>query len=711
MNETFVFGPSLKRLGIVLSAVMLILVSNSVRVHAQLDPTFGTNGISGFVDDNSRISIGFFGLPDGKFLVVSNRSGSTGGTGPYDLIRLNADGSTDTSYGTGGVVQLPIPFINTFSEVGIRTVARQPDGKIVVAGTDNGDGIVLRFNPDGTTDTSFSTDGIDRPNVHTIGTDRIRTVLVQPDGKIVLGGNTNISGDPVFLIRYNPDGTPDSGFGNQGYSIPGVSGFPTALQMQSTGKFVAVVGNDSGGRLRRFNADGSVDGSFPVTNTSYGPIGIQSDDKILAASYVTRNESVGREFTDTVITRFNANGTIDSSFGTGGSVTFNWNRYTVGGVQAITPLSNGQILLSGYAEIAANRSIYRNRVGGAALLSPAGAVTGSFLMPGFPQMSQGDYVVVLPKGKFVFCGIVVNLGPWVPYKLRFARITGVPLESYRFKANPFDFVNSMDGIAEAVVFRPGNSLWYGIGGFPFGSAGDILVPADYIKNFSYRDDFSTDLAYFRPSTGDWYISPNNGNPANTIVIHWGQNGDIPVPADYDGDAKADLAIFRPSTSDWWIRNSNDNSVTAVHWGMTGDKPVPGDYDGDGRDDIAVFRPSNGDWYILKSSGEMLFLHFGSTGDIPVQEDYDGDSKADIGVWRPSDGGWYRLNSSDGSFYGLYWGLSTDIPVPADYDGDLKTDISVWRPSEATWYICSSITNTMVVKYLGQSTDIPVAARN
>lgn len=711
MNNTFTFWPSLKRFCIAVSAIALTLGSSFIRVNAQLDPTFGTNGISAFVDNNSRTALGFFGLSDGKFLAFSNRAATgSNGSGPYDLIRINADGSTDTSFGNGGVVQLTIPFTTNISyPLGIFAATMQPDGKIVAVGTDNSNGYILRFNPDGTADTSFSNDGIDRPNVNPNEIDTIRTVFIQPDGKILVSGYTSASNNRAFLIRYNADGTLDSGFGNGGYSVHGELSVPPDVLMQSTGKYV--VTGTSGSGVKRLNADGSLDSSFNAPNGSYFLFAIQPDDKILAGNMVHRNESVGRTYNDTLITRLNADGSVDSGFGTGGTLTFSWNRYSNGGAQGITVLSDGRLLVTGYAEMAVNRSKYRDRVGGAALVSPAGVITGKFLMAGFPQMTQGDHVVVLPNGKFVFCGILLSNSAFVPYKLRFARITGVPLESYRFKNNPFDFIFSKDGIADATVFRPSNMLWYGVGGYPFGTASDIFVPADYIKNVSFLDDFSADLAYFRPSNGNWYISPNNGTPWETIVTHWGQNGDIPAPGDFDGDAKADLTVFRPSTGDWWILNSNDGSITALHWGLNGDKPVPGDYDGDGRDDIAVFRPSNGDWYIIKSAGGMLFLHFGATGDIPVQEDYDGDGKADISVWRPSDGVWYRLNSSDDSFYALQWGISTDIPVPADYDGDFKTDISIWRASDRIWYIFSSSTNTMMVKYWGQSTDIPVSARN
>jgi uncharacterized delta-60 repeat protein len=703
--------PLLKTLYIAFSIFFLTLALSCIRTNAQLDPKFGTNGISTIAGPGSRFSMGLFGLPDGKLMVMASRSIGTYGNQPFDLIRLNADGSIDTSYGNGGAVELHIPFISTDGIFGIEKAAMQPDGKFVVVGTDNNDGLVLRFNPDGTSDTTFANGGVHRPNINNAGTDIATSVLIQPDGKILVGGRTNISADPSFFIRYNADGTLDSTFGSGGYSVPGITLSPRVLKMQSTGKYVAIVGFSDGGYLKRLNSDGSLDASFPVDNTTiYYSLAVQPDDKILVDIIVNRNESMGRTYFSPLIKRFNADGTIDGSFGTGGSLTFYWARYGGGRIQGITPLPNGQILLTGLTQIAPNRSKYRGIMGGAAVLSPTGTVTGKFILAGFPQMAGGNHAVILPDGKFVFGGMFATSNTSLPYSLHFARVTGVPTESYSFKENPFDW--SRDAIADPWVFRPGNSNWYGFGGFPYGSTDDIRVPADYLSTDTFQDEFSAEIAYFRPSEGNWYIAPANTiNPVNSTVIHWGQNGDIPAPADYDGDAKADLAVFRPSTGDWYIRNSNDNSFTALHWGLAGDKPAPGDYDGDGLSDIAVFRPSNGDWYILKSSGGMLFLHFGANGDIPVQEDYDGDGKADISVYRPSDGAWYRLNSSDGSFYALNWGSSTDIPVPADYDGDFKTDISVWRPSEGRWYIFRSSDSSMSVIYWGQGTDIPIPARH
>jgi hypothetical protein len=91
-------------------------------------------------------------------------------------------------------------------------------------------------------------------------------------------------------------------------------------------------------------------------------------------------------------------------------------------------------------------------------------------------------------------------------------------------------------------------------------------------------------------------------------VKFGETGDIPVPADYDGDGAAELAFFRPSTGRWHISGRE-----SVKFGEPGDIPVPGDYDGDGRTDLAVFRPSTGRWYL---SGRQS-VAFGQRGDVPL----------------------------------------------------------------------------------------------
>ena len=86
----------------------------------------------------------------------------------------------------------------------------------------------------------------------------------------------------------------------------------------------------------------------------------------------------------------------------------------------------------------------------------------------------------------------------------------------------------------------------------------------------------------------------------SVEYTWGGPADIPVAGDYDGDGKSDIAVFRPSTGQWFIINSGTSTSSEYTWGDFGDTPIPADYDGDGRSDIGVFRPSTGQWFILNS---------------------------------------------------------------------------------------------------------------
>jgi FG-GAP-like repeat len=98
---------------------------------------------------------------------------------------------------------------------------------------------------------------------------------------------------------------------------------------------------------------------------------------------------------------------------------------------------------------------------------------------------------------------------------------------------------------------------------------------------------------------------------------FGTATDKPAQGDYTGDGKADLAFFRPSTGFWFILRSEDGSFYGFPFGTNGDIPASGDYDGDGRFDAAVFRPSNSTWYLNRSTAGTQIVGFGINGDIPV----------------------------------------------------------------------------------------------
>jgi uncharacterized delta-60 repeat protein len=245
-----------------------------------LDSSFGNGG---------RVTTDFFGSidqalalllqPDGKLVAVGF---ATNPSTLYDfaLARYNADGSLDPSFGNGGRVTKD--FFGSI-DAAYRALL-QPDGKIVAVGTafntfnNSYDYAMARYNPNGSLDTGFSTFGT--PGLSTTdffgGTDYAFAVLLQPDGKLLVGGLafSTVTGHNDFaLARYNPDGTRDTTFAT--YGTPGLATTDffgnydqiLALALQPDGKILAAGHAKHPTRhfefaLARYNPDGTLDSSF-----------------------------------------------------------------------------------------------------------------------------------------------------------------------------------------------------------------------------------------------------------------------------------------------------------------------------------------------------------------------------------------------------------------------------------------------------------------
>jgi serralysin len=261
---------------------------------------------------------------DGKILVAG--TASVGGTGygysDFALVRYNSDGSLDTTFSDDGKLTT-----NITSEDEAKSVTLQADGKILIAGFSRGDFnnefSVVRYNTNGSLDTSFSQDG--KLITRVWGDSRAYSITVQADGKILVAGSGSISANNDFaLVRYNTDGTLDTTFSGDGKIIAdfyGASESAYSVTLQSDGK-ILVAGNsgvsESDFFVLRYNIDGSLDASFGFDGSVITDVGsydhvrsmtLQSDGKILVAGYA----QIGSNY-DFALVRYNTDGSLDSTF-------------------------------------------------------------------------------------------------------------------------------------------------------------------------------------------------------------------------------------------------------------------------------------------------------------------------------------------------------------------------------------------------------------
>jgi uncharacterized delta-60 repeat protein len=294
-------------------------------------------------------------------------------------------------------------------------VAVQDDGTIVAAGQSSGAGgkfALIRYLDDGTLDTSFGGDGKVTTNLSSAG-DWANAVAIQEDGKIVAAGRASGGGGRFALVRYNPNGTLDSTFGGDGkittnFTPGDDEAFGVAVRAaDDTIVAAGFVDTGSGGKfgLVRYNADGTRDTSFggdgkvttDLTNKSDGAYGVAiqpADGKILAAG------TAG--FDKFALARYNTDGTLDATFSGNGKAITNFTN-GVDFARGVVVQGDGMIVAAGIAD-AEKFAVARYEVDGSLDLTFSGngkAVTE------FTPGVDGAYGVALQPadGKIVAAGI------------------------------------------------------------------------------------------------------------------------------------------------------------------------------------------------------------------------------------------------------------------------------------------------------------------
>lgn len=600
------------------------------------DTTFDTDGKAtisfGFDDRASGVVI----QPDGKIVVA----GSTdGGSANFAFARLNANGTLDTTFDTDGKVE------STFGGADFCTsVALQTDGKIVAGGFTNTSGTndfaALRLNTNGSLDTTFDTDG--RKTVGFGGDARANAVLVQSDGMIVLAGRwIDESADSDFaVVRLNADGTLNTHFSGDGRAnfdfTAGGSETATAVAQQADGKLVVggyTDNNEAGGTYNfgviRLMPNGFLDTSFNLfgkqqvnfggDDKAYG-MALQSDGDVLLAGSITPSSSVthfavarlvGRD-TDLIARTSGGqwwlNRTTGSSFTVSAATA--WNE-----VAGWKDVQTGDVNADGRADILGRTSGGQWWVG---VANANGTFTNTLFtawneLAGWKDVKAGDFN---RDGRTDVAGRTSDGNWWVGLSTGTGFVTthwGAWNEAAGWRDVRFaDFTG--DGRTD-VAGRTSDGNWWvsastgtSFATSHFGAWNEAAGWKD-VTVADFNADGRADIAG-RTSGGNWWLSTSNGTTFGTTTnfVNWNEAAgwrDVRV-ADFTGDGRADIA-GRDAGGNWWVSSGNGTTATSTgvwaSWneaaGWTDVRVA--DFTGDGRVDIAG-RDAGGNWWVGTSTG-------------------------------------------------------------------------------------------------------------
>jgi uncharacterized delta-60 repeat protein len=333
--------------------------------------------------------------------------------GGLSLARYDADGVLDPAFGNGGAIETVALVV---------AAAVQDDHKIVTIGTVKSDAtaddfIVARYNEDGSLDTGFGNGGTVVTDFFG-GVDQGRAILIQPDHKIVVGGMAH---DSTFtsgfgLVRYDENGTPDSGFGTDGKT--GTKFFSNtvdqveALLLQPADQKIVAVGftrtfGASDFALARFDSSGQIDPEFGTGGQTVTDF-FGYEDEAHGAAFdgddivVAGRADVSSFASDFGVARYGADGVLDAAFGGDGLVTTDFGDDSEGGYGVVVQadhkvIAGGYSLNGGLPDFAAVRLLDNGDP------DPAFGIDGEQVLD-IAGMDDYAYAVALQSGKALLGG-------------------------------------------------------------------------------------------------------------------------------------------------------------------------------------------------------------------------------------------------------------------------------------------------------------------
>jgi uncharacterized delta-60 repeat protein len=659
-----------------------------------------------------------------SFRRTKRRPGPRGGRVHLDLELLEdrtvPAALLDPTFNGTGIQTVPFLSGGMALPADATSVAIQPDGKMVVAGTTQESFMsqlgLIRLNRDGMLDTSFG------PTI-AFSTRGNVVMALEPDGRIVVADAAlDSAGTTDFSVRrFTANGSVDGSFGNGGLvtvafhnsDMSPRDANPKAVAIDASGR-ILVGGDGSGGfAVARLNTDGSLDPSFgsageftitfdPRQGASLTGLSLQPPTGKIVLSGNVPVVGAFPPAQEGAVLRLNTDGTLDTTFGQAGKSLLQVNTAAMAvdadGKIVVGGSSGGEVSIVPPAVLVPVSYRFSDPV--VIRLNADGSFDNTF-QPDFTLPEVESFVIVLPPpfgvppGKIFFHNdsfqaVVIEPDGDI--------ILNGSAQNRLVRLHP-------DGELAGVGTVPLPDSGFLTGGLVLQSDGKIVATAIGTPALGFivsrLDGVVGDVTQvggaFDPSTATWYLhNVNAAGLPSPAPFQYGGRGWVGVIGDWDGNGTETIGAFDPATATWYLRNSNSPGlpdITPFQFGAPGWIPVVGDWNGSGHTGIGVFDPVAATWYLRNELSPGLpdagVFQYGARGWIPVAGDWTG--SLGVGVVDPATATWYLHSSLSAGRpdVGVFrYGSPGWKPVVGDWNLSGQTGIGSFDPSSATWYLRS-----------------------